>query len=94
MVVFDGTEAAATWDVAAAGRALRARADAKEEGFFTRRGFAGTRDFYDRFLRLGGVLTWAEAAVGETRAAAWVNRSARSPLPDRALRACLTALRT
>jgi len=58
------------------------------EVYFTRRGFNGTRDFYDRFLRLGAVVTWPEGAA----ATAWVNRSARIAVPDRALRACLAAL--
>jgi hypothetical protein len=91
LVCLGGTDAAA-WDVAAAVRALRAAADARDEAFLTRHGFANPRAFYDRFLRLGGVVTWAEAAEGAGRAGAWINRSARSALPDRALRACLAAL--
>jgi hypothetical protein len=84
--------ASAGWDVGAAVRTIRARADDKEEEFFTRRGFAGTRDFYDRFLRLGAVITWSEPAVEPGRADAWVNGSARIPVPERPLRACLAAL--
>jgi hypothetical protein len=75
-------------DVAGAVRTLRARADAKDEAFFTRRRFASTRDFYDRFLRLGAVVTWPETGTAD----AWMNGSARIPVPDRALRACLSAL--
>lgn len=74
--------------VAATVRTIRARADAKDEEFFIRRRFAGTRDFYDRFLRLGAVVTWPEHGPAE----AWLNRSARIPVPDRAMRACLDAL--
>jgi len=92
LLAVDGSDAAAV-EVAGAVRALRARADAKDEAFFAARGFAGTRDFYERFLRLGSVLTWCESASGNERAALWTNRSARIPLPSRAATACLAALR-
>lgn len=80
-------------DVAAAARSLRDRADAKDETFFATRGFKGTREFYERYLRLGGVLVWSESALGDARAATWNNRSARIALPERAVRACLLGLR-
>lgn len=87
----DGADA---FDVAAAARALRARADAKDEAFFTSRGFEGTRGFYQRYLRLGAVLVWSEGgATEEARATRWSNRSARIAVPERALRACLACLR-
>jgi len=54
LVAIEGTTAD-TLDVAAATRALRSRADAKDEAFFVDRGFEGTRDFYERYLRLGAV---------------------------------------
>jgi hypothetical protein len=73
--------------------ALRARADAKDERFFTTRGFDGSRDFYRRYLRLGAVLLWSEGAVGDARATAWLNRSARIGLPAPALSACVSCLR-
>jgi len=92
VVAVDG-EAADAFDVAAATRALRARADAKDAAFFAARGFDGTRGFYERYLRLGAVLTWCEDADGDARAASWVNPSARIAVPDRALRASLGALR-
>lgn len=92
ILALDGTDATA-YDVAEAVRALRQRADAKDEDLFTSRGFAGTRAFYERFLRLGAVVTWAEAADGDARASAWSNPSARVPMPPRALRALLVALR-
>ena len=80
-------------DVAAAGRSLRDRADAKDETYFATRGFRGTREFYERYLRLGGVVVWSEAAIGDARAATWDNRSARIALPERAVRACVLCLR-
>jgi hypothetical protein len=80
-------------DVAAATRALRDRAGARDEAFFATRGFKGTREFNERYLRLGGVLVWSEAATGDARAALWSNRSARIALPERAVRACILALR-
>ena len=80
-------------DIAAAARSLRDRADAKDEAFFATRGFKGTREFYERYLRLGTVLVWSEAADGDARAATWTNRSARIALPERAVRACVLSLR-
>ncbi|MFL5671123.1 MAG: hypothetical protein ACJ77C_03420 [Chloroflexota bacterium] len=85
-------DTAAGVDVRAATRALRARADAKDEPFFTGRGFDGSRGFYDRFLRLSAILIWCERATGEARASLWGNRSARIALPDQVARACLACL--
>jgi hypothetical protein len=93
LVAVEGEGGAEAFDVTAATRALRARADAKDEAFFTTRGFDGTRAFYERYLRLGAVLVWCEDAVGEARAALWTNRSARIAVPERSARACLLALR-
>ena len=92
LVAIEGAAADAA-DIAAASQALRARADDKDEAFFTARGFDGTRGFYDRYLRLGAVFAWSEAASEDDRAATWINRSARIPLPDRVVRACLACLR-
>jgi hypothetical protein len=80
-------------DVAVAVRALRAHADAKDEAFFTTRGFDGTRQFYERYLRLSAVLVWCEGAAGDARATLWSNGSARIAMPDPAARACLQCLR-
>ena len=88
-VAIEGDSAEAL-DVAPATRTLRSRADAKDEPFFVDRGFAGTRDFYERYLRLGALFTWAEATpAGDARATLWTNPSARIALPERAARACL-----
>jgi hypothetical protein len=92
LVAIDGA-AAGSLDVAAASQELRARADRKDEAFFAARGFDGTRGFYDRFLRLGAVFVWSEAASNDDRAATWINRSARIALPDQAVRACLACFR-
>lgn len=92
VVAVDGDQARAL-DVAAAARELRTRADANDEAFFASRGFAGRRGFYERFLRLGAVVVWCEGAAAEQRATLWLNRSARIPLPDRAVLACLNCLR-
>jgi hypothetical protein len=92
LIALEGDRADAL-DVASAARELRSTADAKDEAFFQRRAFEGTRDFYHRFLRLGAVVTWCEAGVGEARASSWRNGSARIPVPEPALRACLAALR-
>lgn len=92
LVAIEG-EGADAFDVASATRALRARADTKDEEFFARRGFDGTRGFYERFLRLAAVIVWCEGAAGEARAALWTNGSARIALPERAARACMLCLR-
>ena len=92
LIALEGNRADAL-DVASAVRELRARADAKDEAFFQRRAFDGTRDFYHRFLRLGAVVTWCEAGVGDGRVSSWRNGSARIPVPEPALRACLATLR-
>ncbi len=92
VVAIDGTTSDAV-DVAATARSLRSSADAKDESSFTDRGFAGTRGFYERYLRLGAVLVWCEGATGDARTALWINRSARIPLPERAARACVECLR-
>ena len=73
-------------------RVIRARADAKDEAFFTERGLEGTRGFYERYLRLGGVYVWAEQAAPDARTTLWINPSARIAMPDRAARAALTCL--
>jgi hypothetical protein len=92
VVAIDGGTAAEL-DVARSVQLVRARADAKDEAWFTARGFAGSRAFYDRFLRLGAVFAWCEGAVGDDRSLPWRNGSARIAVPDRVAGACLTALR-
>jgi len=91
LIAMDGGRANAL-DVAAAVRGLRLRADAKDEAFFQRRGFDGTRDFYHRFLRLGVIVTWCEDGPEGARVQPWENGSARIPVPPAALRAGLAAL--
>jgi hypothetical protein len=93
VLVAIGGSTAEALDVTGATKVLRSRADAKDETFFTRRGVEGTRGFYERYLRLGGVLVWCEGAGGDTRAALWINRSARIPLPEPDIRAVLRCLR-
>lgn len=80
------------YDVTAAVRTLRARADTKDEALFSARGFSGTRGFYDRFLRLGSVIVWAEGAASDSQVSVWTNPSARTPLSPKALRAVVHAL--
>jgi hypothetical protein len=92
LVAIEG-DAADALDVVAATRALRARADTKDEPFFAARGFDGTRGFYERYLRLGAVLVWCESATGDARASLWINRSARIAVPERAAKACTDCLR-
>ena len=91
LIAVDGNRADAL-DVAGGIRRLRAVADAKDEEFFKRRGFEGTRDFYHRFLRLGALLTWSELGPAGGRVAVWDNGSARIAVPPPALRTCIVAL--
>ena len=92
LFAIDG-ESAEAIDVDGAARALRSRADAKDDAFFTTRGIDGGRGFYERFLRLSAVFVSAEAATGDARATLWFNRSARIAMPEPAARACLHCLR-
>jgi hypothetical protein len=92
LFAIEGTSADAL-DIAAATRAMRARADAKDEPFFAGRGLDGTRGFYERYLRLGAVFVLCEGADSQARAAIWTNRSARLAVPEAAARACLGCLR-
>jgi hypothetical protein len=93
VLLWTDAQSAAALDVDAAIRMLRSRADAKDETFFTARGFVVTREFYERFLRLSAVFVSAEGAEGDTRASSWVNRSARIAMPEAAARAALRCLR-
>jgi len=91
LLAIDGDTAAAI-DVDVVVRTLRSRADAKDEPFFATRRLEDSRGFYERFLRLGGVLVWCEAAAGDARASLWINRSARIALPDQAIRASVRCM--
>jgi hypothetical protein len=92
LLIAIGGDRADALDLPAAARALKARADAKEEAFFLARGFDGGRGFYQRYLRLGAVLTWCEGAQAGARASLWLSAEARIAVPQRAIRACLLAL--
>jgi hypothetical protein len=94
LLVASDAASAAELDVSAAIRLLRGRADAKDESFFAARGFPTSRAFYDRFLRLGGVIAWSERASALPRAVLWTNASARIALPPKLARAMVTALST
>jgi hypothetical protein len=86
-------EAADAVDIGAAVRALRVRADEKDDAYFAFRGVHGSRTFYQRFLRLAGVIVWSETRTGDSRVSWWLNGSARIALPERTLRAVLACLR-
>jgi hypothetical protein len=93
VVLVASERAAPAVDVAGSVRTLRARADGKDDAFFARRGLESGRGFYERFLRLGAVITWCDEATGDDRADLWSNPSARITLPERAGRACLMCFR-
>ena len=94
LVIAVDAEAADGHELSAAARSLRARADAKDDAYFERAGFEGSRGFYDLYLRLGAVILWCERAGDDGRAALWTNASARIPVPERAALACVACLRT
>jgi hypothetical protein len=79
-------------DINAAILGVRARIDARDPATLARAGVADPRAFYDRFLRLAAVITWADGAEPGARAVAWANPSARIPLDRAALRAVTEAL--
>lgn len=56
---------------------LQARAEGKDDEFFTRRGFLGVRDFYRHYNRLSAVRL---VTPGE-RPVLWIQSQARHPLP-------------
>jgi hypothetical protein len=92
IVAIDGDRADA-FDIESATRAMRQRAEAGDDAFFTSRGLDGSRGFHARYLRLGGVIAWADAGSGDARATLWTNRSARIGVPERAGRAVVASLR-
>lgn len=77
---------------AQAAATLRSLADARNPWLLSRAGVDSSRAFYDRFLRLGAVLAWAERAGEGPSVAAWSNASARIAVPGPALRALAMAL--
>jgi len=69
-------------DVAAAMSGLRARAERKDDPFFTRRGFSGASDFLKQYQRLSAVLFHSHLTDGDGRAGTlWLNPIARRRLP-------------
>jgi hypothetical protein len=79
-------------EIAAAVRALRGRADRREEAFFLGHALDGTRDFWERFLRLGAIVLLAERASADSTIAGWRNASARVAVPVRTWRVIEAAL--
>jgi len=72
--------ASATDALAPALLGLQDRAAQKDETFFQKRGFAGSRDFLRHYQRLSGVL-WLAGKPGESRGSLGRNPQARPPLP-------------
>ncbi|HEX5688869.1 MAG TPA: hypothetical protein VFX76_02655, partial [Roseiflexaceae bacterium] len=62
-------------------RLLKQQAEQKDDGFFTRRGFASARDFLHSYVRLGAVVISYGAIERIAPAALWLNKEARHPLP-------------
>ena len=70
-------------DIAAAMAGLRARAERKDNPFFTRRGFLGAGDFLKQYQRLSAVLFHSHRTAGEEQASMlWPNAIARHRLPN------------
>jgi hypothetical protein len=70
--------------LATAVRLLKMHSDRKDDAFFARRGLTNARDFYARYLHLGGIFLLDEAAE-PPRAVFSPNREARHPLPREAV---------
>lgn len=71
------------FDPTAAMRRLRSLADQKDEPFFTRRGFAGSREFLRQYQRLSAALfRGLNGAVSHSQSALWQNPIARHPVPE------------
>lgn len=66
--------------LAAAARLLKTHNDRNHDEFFVRRGFTNARDFYARYLRLGGTFVLDEDVPSRFAVFA-ANREARQPLP-------------
>lgn len=73
-------------------RELRARADRRDDAFFTAWGLDGAAAFNAGLLRIAAVVTWAEGASGSARVGSSVNAGARIVLPRPTLSALMTAL--
>ncbi|MEX0782042.1 MAG: hypothetical protein WD557_05285 [Dehalococcoidia bacterium] len=78
-------------ELAAAARALKVRADRRDDSFFAGRGFAGARGYYAHWLRLSGVYLRSEVD-GQAHAAFWPNPESRHPLSRDAATAVLRCL--
>lgn len=69
---------------------VKARAEARDDAFFARRGLRDARDFYPHFLRLSSIFVLDEGG-GPVHLA---NPECRQPIPEEALARLLTCLRT
>jgi hypothetical protein len=85
-----GSVAAGSLDVAGEMRALRRAVDGRDAVVLGRLGTTSPRAFYERFLRLGGVLVRSEAPPAATL---WSNPSARIALPRPASSALVAGFR-
>jgi hypothetical protein len=88
LIAIDGPAASGA-EVAAAMRALKQRADRRDDLFFASRGFAAAREFVLCYLRLSAVLVVSGGGAG---AQSWSNPEARRQLPEGAVAACLDCL--
>ena len=69
---------------------IKARAEAKDPGFYALTRYASPADFYKDFLRLSGLVLWStdESAPGQL----WINKQARPSLDEKVLRLVNTLL--
>jgi hypothetical protein len=80
LVLQTGEEVRRAIDLDGLMQAIKRRAEGKEVAFYAGSGYSGPAAFYKDFLRLSGVVLWAEGAQ------AWANRQARLGLEERLLR--------
>jgi hypothetical protein len=74
-------------DLAGLVQGIKRRAEARDAAFYALSRYSGPADFYQRFLRLSGILLWGQAPVQ-----VWVNKTARPALEEKVIRvvaACL-----
>lgn len=71
-------------------RRLKQSADRREDRVFARAGFATSREFYARYVRVSAIVLVRDG--GEAAGELWLNAEARSPLPADTTRALAKAL--
>jgi hypothetical protein len=86
LVIHTGDEPARRLDLSRLMQGVKTRAEAKDPAFFALGRYDGPSAFFKDYLRLSGVLLWADDVQP------WVNKQARPPLDEKILRIVATTL--